>query len=608
MDTTELTLRSALVDDVEHIRVSHKYPDLGRAFQHWSAVNILGLEDEEVEDSLADARGSDGGIDYFYINTVTETVEIIQAKFSEDLDAKVGTEVIGALYEIPKKLMTEGASRSLRFQDHQAAYQKAREGGYTTNLIFVMAGYLPDSVKEFVKMKNQDLPDNVTFECLQINDLLGLIGNPNSPVCVLRLFENEHFVSKQQDGKIKKMVATVTAAELKNIYDLIGAPTLFSLNPRSYLGHRGISKNITETIQKEPDRLWHYNNGISAVCKHFEHDEKAGTVKIDNLKIVNGCQTITTISRPTNLNVDASVVFRLSEVNDDKFRENISKYTNSQNRIVSPDLASDHSYLLKLEKRFAEYKPFFWERKKGTASYLDKDAKKRMVGKRDLYIIKNPDAARLKMAYMGSPHLSIQLSQQKLFDYTANQNGSSYFDDLYKDADPRDFILSHVLHYWLNTIKKRLGNTNIENESIGDKNIRFLLRYRIGKQYVIAIIAKMFASIDDVDTKNSLVNKIINTAITYDDNVVEKLIGELKKLVDWVALITPKVLAKPVGDINNNEMTPTPLYKREMYYLRDNLRKVNRLGNFCMERESWCKFNGDQEDPFLVNLKTIFKV
>lgn len=608
MDTTELSLRSALVDDVEHIKVSHRYPDLGRAFQHWSAVNILGLEDEEVEESLDEARGSDGGIDYFHINDVTETVEIIQAKFSEDLDAKVGTEAIGALYEMPKKLMTDGASRSLRFQDHQAAYQKACKDGYTTNLIFVMAGRITESTKEFIKMKNHDLPNNITFECLQINDLLGLIGNPNSPVCILRLFENEHFVSKQQDGKIKKMVATVTATELKNIYDLIGAPTLFSLNPRSYLGHRGISKDITETIQKEPDKLWHYNNGISAVCKHFEHDEKTGTVKIDNLKIVNGCQTITTISRPTNPNTDASVVFRLSEVNDDKFRGNISKYTNSQNRIVSPDLASDHSYLLKLEKRFADYKPFFWERKKGTASYLSKDAKKRIIGKRDLYIIKNPDAARLKMAYMGSPHLSIQLSQQKLFDYTDNQNGSSYFNDLYKDADPRDFILPHLLHYWLNTIKKRLGNTNLENEGNGDKNIRFLLRYRIGKQYVIAIIAKIFSSINDTNVKNSLVDKMINMAINYDDSVAEKLIIELKKLVEWVALITPKVLEKPVNGINNSEMMPVPLYKREMYYLRDNLRKVNRLGNFYMEREIWCKFNGSYEDPFLINLKTILKV
>lgn len=603
MESEELPLRGALVDEVRHIKDRHKYPDLGRAFQHWSAVNILGLEDGAVEDSLVDAKGSDGGIDYFHINEVSETVEIIQAKFNEDLDARVGTEAIGAFYEVPRKLLSNGTSRSLWFQDHQAAYKKAREDGYATNLIFVIAGNLAEPTKEFVRLKNQELPDNTTFDCLEIKDLLGLIGNPNSPTCVLRLFENEYFVSRRGKGRSKKMVATITAAELKKLYDHIGAPTLFSLNPRSYLGHRGISKDITGTIQKEPDKLWHYNNGISAVCKHFEHDEKAGTVKIDNLKVVNGCQTISTISRPSNLNSDASVVFRLSEANDDEFRKNVSKYTNSQNRILQPDLASDHQYLLELEKRFVDYKPFFWERKKGIVLYLDKETKKRIAGKRDLYIIKNLDAARLKMAYTGNPHLAIQLSQQKLFD-----SNSFYFQDLYKDADPRDFIMPHILHYWLNVIKKRLGNPDTGGENNSDKNIRFLLKYRIGRQYVIAVIAKILSSAGDPGAKNRLADKIISVANEYDNDIAEKLVEEIKKLVVWIAFVTPKVLEKPENSDDNSEKALPQLHTREMYYLRDRLRKVNRLGNFYIEREGWCRFVGSQEDPFLTNLKSILKV
>ena len=206
----ELALRGALADDVRHIKDRYKYQDLARAFQHWSAVNILGLEDGPVEDFLADARGNDGGIDYFYVNTVTETVEIIQAKFGEGLDAKVRTEEIGAFYDIPKRLLNDKTSRSSQFQKHQTAYKKARDDGYVTNLIFVMAGNLTEPAREFVGLKNRELPSNITFDCHEIKDLLGLVGNPNSPPCVLRLFENEYFVSKQSEGRIKKMVATVT--------------------------------------------------------------------------------------------------------------------------------------------------------------------------------------------------------------------------------------------------------------------------------------------------------------------------------------------------------------------------------------------------------------
>lgn len=606
VDDKEESLRSALIDSVHDIKRQYDYPDLGRSFQHWSATNILGLGSEEVGDFLKDAMGRDGGIDYFHKNTITETVEIIQAKFSEDLNARVGMETISAFYDVPKRLANSTTSPSLRFQDYQRMYKEACANGYATDLIFVTAGSLTNDVKEFVSLKNHDLARNVTFECFEIKDLLGLIGNPNSPTCVLHLFENEYFISKQHEGRIKKMVATIAAAELKNIYKLIGAPTLFSLNPRSYLGHKGISKKITKTIQNDSNKLWHYNNGISAVCKEFKHNETAGTVEITNLKVVNGCQTITTISKELVLPPDASVVFRLSEADNDKFRENISRYTNSQNRIQYTDLAADHEYLLKLEQKFVEYKPFFWERKKGTAAHMTQDQRNRMKGKRDLYIIKNADVARLKLAYKGNPHLSIRLSQQSLFDDLANQNNPSYFRDIYKDADPRDFIVPHVLYYWLNVIKKRLGKNNMDGDTVKDKNVRFLLKYSIGKYYVIGIIGKIIDSIDDANIKDQLIDRIISTVTEYDDFVVDKLIIELEKIVRWVAFITPKILHKPESGNTNKEIQIRQLHDHLMYELRDGLSKTNKLGDFYNERQNVYYAHG--HESFETDLKTILKL
>lgn len=606
MDDAEESLRSALVGNVRDIERQYGYPDLGRAFQHWSAINILGLGNEDVEDFLEDALGKDGGIDYFHRNPTTKTVKIVQAKFSEDLNAKIGTNAIGALYDVPKRLANSTACHSLCFQKYQRMYKKACADGYTTNLIFVIAGNLSDDSKEFIKLKNQDLADNITFDYFEIKDLLGLIGNPNSPACTLHPFESEYFVSKQREGRVKKMVATITADELKNIYELIGAPTLFSLNPRSYLGHSGISRKITGTIHDDPSKLWHYDNGISAICKEFTLDEKTGAVNVKNLKIVNGCQTITTLSKESVLPPDASVVFRLSETDDVKFRKNISNHTNRQNRILSPDLASDHRYLLELEQRFAMYRPFFWERKKGTSLYLDKEQNKRIVGKRDLYIIKNLDVARLKLAYTGRPHLSIQLSQQKLFDGAYEQDGSPHFGDLYKDADPRDFIVPHVLHYWLNAIKKRLGKEEREGDTVKDKNMRFLLKYSIGKYYVIGLIGKILQTVDGHGMKNRLKDGIINTAVNYDDRVADKLIQEIEKLVGWVAFITPKILPKPEDEKDNEEIQIRPLYDHLMYELRDGLSKANKLNNFYIERQSLVHAQG--HESFEVELKAIFKL
>lgn len=605
MDDGEKSLRSTLVGNVRNIQRQHGYPDLGRAFQHWLAVNILGLESANVSDFLADAMGRDGGVDYLNKNVATETIEIVQAKFSEELNAKIGRDVIGALYDVPVRLGNSTSNNSLRFQQYQKIYKAACAEGYATNLIFVVAGNLSEDTKEYIRLKNQDLPKNTTFEYFEIKDLLGVVGNPITPTWTLQLFENEYFISKSKDGRIKKMVATITASELKHMYESIGAPTLFSLNPRSYLGYKDISQKIATTICDEPDKLWHYNNGISAVCKHFERDENTGTVKIKNLKIVNGCQTITTIGRESVLSPNASVVFRLSEADDSKFKENISKYTNSQNRILFPDLASDHPYLLELEQRFTKYKPFFWERKKGTRAYIDKDHKKRIAGKPDLYIMKNVDVARLKLAYHGRPDLSIRLSQQDLFDDAPNRV-DTYFIDLYKDADPRDFLVPHILHYWLNIIKKRLGKDERVSDTVKDKNMRFLLKYSIGKYYVVGLIGKILNSIKDHNTKNQLIDKIIATCSNYNEDNADKLIAEIEKLVGWTSYAVPKILRKHNDSDGNEEIKTRQLHNHVMYELRDGLSRVNKLNSLYEEREGLWYESG--HESFETELKTIFNL
>lgn len=60
MDSEE-SLREALVDEVCEIKDEYVYQDLGRAFQHWAAANILGLEDSDISDGLKGSLGNDGG-------------------------------------------------------------------------------------------------------------------------------------------------------------------------------------------------------------------------------------------------------------------------------------------------------------------------------------------------------------------------------------------------------------------------------------------------------------------------------------------------------------------------------------------------------------------
>lgn len=580
-------LCNTLVGKVYKIQDTHIYQDLERAFQHWSAVNILELDDGNVADALSGPPVDNGDVDYFNLNEDTRTFEIIRARFSKDLDAKVELDTIREFFDVPNKLKDGGVPPpGSSFERNREIYGEYTSSGYDTKLILVVAGELTRTAKELVSEKSRALPDNITFDCLEIRDLLALVGNPVTPTCTLRLLEGEGFASKEDNGRIKCMVGTVPVSELKRLYDELKAPVLFSENPRMYLDS-AISKDIKKTLRDHPDRLWHYNNGVSAVCRNFEYDSAANAVKIDNLKVVNGCQTITTIGKyDGGIDDRASLLFRLSKADSAEFRENISECTNNQNKIVQSDLISNSKELVLLEQRFKKYRPFFFERKKGMAK---EDAEKGGAqSKTALHIIKNVNAARLKMAYsLGRPDMSIKLSQAKLF---SNDPELQPLHSVYADADPRDFIVPHVFTHWLREIRKRLKASADDEDR---RNVMSLATYSIGQYYTVAVIGRILGS-EDSGVKDRLVDSIIKAASGGEPDTVDKIVRELENLVKWIGGTLPAVLGEP----------KVPLHGYTSYQLRDTLTRDNKLDEIYASRKTNVK-NALGYDPFVGHLRSI---
>ena len=535
--------------------------------------------------------GADGGIDYFHINEKNKTIEIIQAKYSEARRSQVDPKSIIEFYEIPRKLLFDNSSRNSRFQELQKHYRASKEKKYATRLLFITTASLSESAKNNMTSKNLTMPSDTAFECLELKDLIAYVGNPSSPSCDLHLIKNECFVGEPCGPQTKRLVATVPASELKKVCDFIGIPTLFSLNPRSSLGVNDISKDIKNTIEKQPERLWHYNNGISAICERFKYDKENGIVSIENLKVVNGCQTVTTIARMRDVDSHAGLVLRLSETVDTAFSEKISECTNKQTSIKSSDLLSNHAYLINLEKQFKKYDKFFFERKKGQGSGIK--------SKKALYVIKNVDAARLKLAYsLEHPHLSMRLPEASIFRFDPDDpDESRTFSELYKDADPRDFIIPNVFNYLLGVIAKDVGKNNPDINDDDKENVKFLVKYKIGRYYVIGMIGKIIRSTNAV-ARNNLVNAIITNAIKYDPDIMDKISEELTNLVIWIAHEMTEVI-----DMNNDK----PLHEQDLYYLRDQLCKDNRLPTLYHKRGSVYKYSGGR-DLFAAKLSEIFNI
>ncbi len=141
---------------------------------------------------------------------------------------------------------------------------------------------------------------------------------------------------------------------------------LLELNVRKFLQSTGkINKGIKKTLLEEPELFLAYNNGITATVEELEIEETSqGTHvirKVRGLQIVNGGQTTASIHEAGECHgVDLSrvqVQAKITEIRSsgsDEFVRNISRYSNTQNRISEADLSSNHPFHRRLEELAVE--------------------------------------------------------------------------------------------------------------------------------------------------------------------------------------------------------------------------------------------------------------
>lgn len=149
-----------------------------------------------------------------------------------------------------------------------------------------------------------------------------------------------------------------------------GRNILFGQNLRESLAKKSkTSKEMKDTIDTEPGRFWHYNNGITIIAETIDlkKDEESGedVIQLTNFSIINGAQTTSTLREyytEAKQRYDevaqeklkqVYVLARLMEITDDrKFGNKIAVYNNSQNAISSRDMVANNTEQNALFERF----------------------------------------------------------------------------------------------------------------------------------------------------------------------------------------------------------------------------------------------------------------
>ncbi|MEG0516881.1 MAG: AIPR family protein, partial [Cetobacterium sp.] len=166
-------------------------------------------------------------------------------------------------------------------------------------------------------------------------------------------------------NKYSSFLAVINGETICDIYENLGKKVLDE-NVRTFLQFKGgVNKGIRNTIEYKPEYFFAYNNGITATAKSIElNEEENKIIKINNLHIVNGGQTTSSIYRSKlDLKKDVSNIFvqmKLSLVKENndyqEFVQNISRFANTQNKVNESDLFSNHEF----HKEFSKYSKKIW--------------------------------------------------------------------------------------------------------------------------------------------------------------------------------------------------------------------------------------------------------
>ena len=239
-------------------------------------------------------------------------------------------------------------------------------------------------------------------------------------------------------------------ARLANKYGntSLGRNILFGQNLREALSKSKTYDGMANTIRKEPEKFWFYNNGITIIAEDYNVTRENGNGEVDKLvlkdfSIINGAQTTSALGKflkeaEMNLCEDdidrlkrVFVLARILKVTNDDFKSQIAIFNNTQNPITTRDMASNRDEQLRLFRRLLD----------GAVPHIYVEIRNGMKAPSEVKLYKHQYTSNVELA---------QLSYAGFYrdPFTAKDKKNAIFDTDYKQTE--GFLLNEYYHRLFN--------------------------------------------------------------------------------------------------------------------------------------------------------------
>lgn len=533
----------------------------------------------DIESSITNGP-NDGGIDFVYYDDEESKVVLGQCKYTENMKLN---DIISELNKMSRTVEN---------------FKKANTGTYNkklkTNLQNAL-DRLPDESAgnvEYCIFTTSDINQNdVTNKLhaehnLYSKDMVSVYGVSEINSQIKELIEraktvNEykieidhpHNVLQYETDNVSGIMVNMSSESLVRMYDKFKDEGLFDLNIRKYIKNRTVDEGIKETLDKERDNFWFYNNGLTIACSEYVLD--GNKVKLYDFSIVNGGQTTNRIGNYKGSNNDKFYLpcKIISIKNDDqKLYSKIAEATNSQKPINPRDLKSNSPEMKMLQR---------WLGKEGVYLEIKRGEKKKL---KNVKSIKNDELGQLLLSFGYQQPGTARSGKRYIFQNKPLYN-KLYRVNYEKDPNKKDFVLDLIKlseDYTIIEANLKNGTTISDDEKIVLSNAKYVIFSLLGLSYYI---------VNEDYSRDDLNNDI--SVLKSPDLVYSKFISNYKaddyqeRLKSLIEMILDSLCDTYENCVARNEVTSiSNLFKTDKKY-RDSIVKdfLNVINKRTMKNE-----------------------
>lgn len=533
----------------------------------------------DIESSITNGP-NDGGIDFVYYDDEESKVVLGQCKYTENMklnDIISELNKMSSTVENFKKAYTGTYNKKLKTNLQNALDRLPDESaGNVEYCIFTTSDINQNDVTNKLHTENNLYSKDMVsvYGVSEINSQIKELIEKAKTVNEYKIeIDYPHNVLQYDTDNVSGIMVNMSSESLVRMYDKFKDEGLFDLNIRKYIKNKTVDEGIKETLDKERDNFWFYNNGLTIACSEYVLD--GNKVKLYDFSIVNGGQTTNRIGNYKGSNNDKFYLpcKIISIKNDDqKLYSKIAEATNSQKPINPRDLKSNSPEMKMLQR---------WLGKEGVYLEIKRGEKKKL---KNIKSIKNDELGQLLLSFGYQQPGTARSGKRNIFENKPLYN-KLYRVNYEKDPNKKEFVLDLIKlseDYSIIEADLKNGTTISDDEKIVLSNAKYVIFSLLGLSYYI---------VNEDYSRDDLNNDI--SVLKSPDLVYSKFISNYKaddyqeRLKSLIEMILDSLCDTYENCVARNEVTSiSNLFKTDKKY-RDSIVKdfLNVINKRTMKNE-----------------------